>query len=714
MDAVTETFNRGGPFMFGVALVLLLSLGAAIALAIVAAFRLRVPAAIWLMPPALCALIGLLGTYLGQVQVSKALGAASVEYKDALLFSGLSIGQYTAVSGWLGAATGLLAVACCVGLGQVIGAGKGARWRFARAPIAALVALLGAAAAAALHMTQGSSSPMPWLVVGLFGLGVVPAVLVSLREGVEARDQERGIAARITVGASLLLAVVASVAAIRTQALIQTYRAPGGDTLDELDRWLAAALALADETGAMALVGLLFAVVLLAVLALAPLARMATLRSILSATAVLLLLVPVAAAWLAVDRQASRVAEGSYLWRAADEAGRLASLPVARGAVRDQAPVRYSHLMVREGDGWQQVEGDGSRVAATPLSTEDVPLLLAFDDLSARALLDEAWFTSTLTGEAPLLRVLFERNASAVPTTLPIAGAARFGAQNMLWLPAVEGSAADESGWAEEDPEWIPSLYKGLDARSVLFVVEGSPGRLADMGSANAGWLMSLGLAPEPLATGEALENQLRNRVGNEGHTHVVLIPDTSWTLEQVVNLCRWATDGRDVDPRYGYPDVTPVRCAMDGELPTAPRLRAALLGEPPPERERSGRDRRSGGTGQEGRDRGVKGNVGGAMAITYGDVGDLNAAKKYVRRKKGQINACYEQELKADQSLTGKIEVVWTVNPDGFTSGVTISANTTGNRSLEDCIVRRIKRWKFPEQADEYEITYPFNFFPA
>ncbi len=109
-----------------------------------------------------------------------------------------------------------------------------------------------------------------------------------------------------------------------------------------------------------------------------------------------------------------------------------------------------------------------------------------------------------------------------------------------------------------------------------------------------------------------------------------------------------------------------------------------------------------------------VEANVGGNLEITFGDAGDVSSVKKYVSRKKGQIKACYEEQLKAEPELAGKVEVTWTVMPDGSVSGVSVTSNTTGNSELETCIIRRIKRWRFPEAPDEFEISYPFNFFSS
>jgi len=103
---------------------------------------------------------------------------------------------------------------------------------------------------------------------------------------------------------------------------------------------------------------------------------------------------------------------------------------------------------------------------------------------------------------------------------------------------------------------------------------------------------------------------------------------------------------------------------------------------------------------------------VGGSPEFMYGDAVDIDDAKKYLSRKKGQVKACYENQLKANPELSGKVELGWTVNPDGSVSGVSVLSNSTGNEDLANCIVRRIKRWRFSESEDEFEIRYPFNFF--
>jgi len=84
------------------------------------------------------------------------------------------------------------------------------------------------------------------------------------------------------------------------------------------------------------------------------------------------------------------------------------------------------------------------------------------------------------------------------------------------------------------------------------------------------------------------------------------------------------------------------------------------------------------------------------------------------VHRRKGQVRACYEKELKSDPELAGTVAVAWTVTASGGVSRVRILANGTGNRDIESCIVRTIGSWSFPTGEVGVDIEYPFRFSPG
>jgi hypothetical protein len=90
-------------------------------------------------------------------------------------------------------------------------------------------------------------------------------------------------------------------------------------------------------------------------------------------------------------------------------------------------------------------------------------------------------------------------------------------------------------------------------------------------------------------------------------------------------------------------------------------------------------------------------------------DSGDAVAVKSVVEEHFGQLTYCYEQQLKVDPSLGGRVEVEWNVRSGRVTSA-NVFANTTGNSELGQCIVAKIRRWRFPDTV-EGEILYPFIF---
>ncbi len=90
----------------------------------------------------------------------------------------------------------------------------------------------------------------------------------------------------------------------------------------------------------------------------------------------------------------------------------------------------------------------------------------------------------------------------------------------------------------------------------------------------------------------------------------------------------------------------------------------------------------------------------------------DVTAITQLVGRKKGQIKACYDREVKTTPDLAGRIEVTIVVGPEGEVEEIWVEDNTTGSKELADCMLMRIRRWGFPATGETYEVTYPFSMF--
>jgi TonB family protein len=84
------------------------------------------------------------------------------------------------------------------------------------------------------------------------------------------------------------------------------------------------------------------------------------------------------------------------------------------------------------------------------------------------------------------------------------------------------------------------------------------------------------------------------------------------------------------------------------------------------------------------------------------------------VRKYAPGIQYCYENELKRDQGLEGKIVVALTVSASGEVLGVELVTDTLDRSALNSCALAQIREWKFPP-IEEGQVTFrvPFVFTP-
>jgi TonB family protein len=93
----------------------------------------------------------------------------------------------------------------------------------------------------------------------------------------------------------------------------------------------------------------------------------------------------------------------------------------------------------------------------------------------------------------------------------------------------------------------------------------------------------------------------------------------------------------------------------------------------------------------------------------------DNSAINRVVSSHKTSVRMSYEKYLKRDPNLAGKITVRFTIAADGSVSSVQVLENSTGSKSLERDIVRKIRMWRFEAvQEGNVTVTYPFVFRPA
>ena len=86
------------------------------------------------------------------------------------------------------------------------------------------------------------------------------------------------------------------------------------------------------------------------------------------------------------------------------------------------------------------------------------------------------------------------------------------------------------------------------------------------------------------------------------------------------------------------------------------------------------------------------------------------------LRRYVGGLKYLYNNALKKDASLKGKIVVRITIQEEGRVKEAIMISSTLGSNKLEKRIIKRIHKWRFEEikGSDDYTINYTFDFAPV
>ncbi|MGC4113754.1 MAG: AgmX/PglI C-terminal domain-containing protein [Myxococcales bacterium] len=89
----------------------------------------------------------------------------------------------------------------------------------------------------------------------------------------------------------------------------------------------------------------------------------------------------------------------------------------------------------------------------------------------------------------------------------------------------------------------------------------------------------------------------------------------------------------------------------------------------------------------------------------------DRGAIHKEIARHTKQVQGCYEKALPKNPKLAGKLEMQWTILPEGTVGSVRIKSSTLEDASVGTCVLALAKSWHFPESDEEATIAFPFVF---
>jgi TonB family protein len=85
------------------------------------------------------------------------------------------------------------------------------------------------------------------------------------------------------------------------------------------------------------------------------------------------------------------------------------------------------------------------------------------------------------------------------------------------------------------------------------------------------------------------------------------------------------------------------------------------------------------------------------------------------VKKRLRAIQVCYENQLRRNPGLQGKVTVEFTIEQSGTVSKANATGNTTNDPAVAACVVDTVKRFRFNPGPSGGSVTYsyPFVFAP-
>ena len=110
---------------------------------------------------------------------------------------------------------------------------------------------------------------------------------------------------------------------------------------------------------------------------------------------------------------------------------------------------------------------------------------------------------------------------------------------------------------------------------------------------------------------------------------------------------------------------------------------------------------------------------VSGSVAAEEAEVdsSDIDQGKlaSFVKARMGLIKACYENALKRNPKLKGKISIRFTILETGGLTDISPAQNNVGSPEVASCIVNTMRAWRTPfRPSGPVTVEYPFVFQPV
>ncbi|MEC7985099.1 MAG: DUF2330 domain-containing protein [Myxococcota bacterium] len=100
---------------------------------------------------------------------------------------------------------------------------------------------------------------------------------------------------------------------------------------------------------------------------------------------------------------------------------------------------------------------------------------------------------------------------------------------------------------------------------------------------------------------------------------------------------------------------------------------------------------------------------------LTVGSGMEASLVQKVLQKNINQIRYCYHRVLRTNPNIAGKASFQFFIAKDGRVSTSTLKSSTVGNQEIEQCLVKRFQRYRFPVPKNKkpVEVNLSFLFKP-
>jgi outer membrane biosynthesis protein TonB len=117
-------------------------------------------------------------------------------------------------------------------------------------------------------------------------------------------------------------------------------------------------------------------------------------------------------------------------------------------------------------------------------------------------------------------------------------------------------------------------------------------------------------------------------------------------------------------------------------------------------------------GTGEKGGERAVKGIVKDSAPTDVDGSLDPSVIVREIRGRIRAVTTCYEQGLKRNPNIGGKLQLRFEVSTVGKVTSAEIENDSMHDEEVASCIKSRVMTWRFPAPAGgRVQFSYPFIF---